>query len=57
MDGNISEIMAISGPDELRDEAVQPIRESGRWVPAIEKGKQVIAYEMEAVKSRIEDHP
>jgi protein TonB len=42
-DSTISDIRAISGPTttRLREEAVSVIKASGKWIPAIENGRQV----------------
>lgn len=40
-EGNVSEVEAISGPEELRAEAVRVIKRSGKWTPAIQNGRQV----------------
>ncbi|WP_126973087.1 energy transducer TonB [Gynurincola endophyticus] len=40
-EGNVSEVEAISGPEELRAEAVRVIKRSGKWTPAVQNGRQV----------------
>jgi periplasmic protein TonB len=40
-DGTVSNIVAISGPMALRDNAVQLIMQSPKWKPAMNKGKNV----------------
>ena len=37
-DGNLSDIHAISGPDELRASSVKVIKNSGKWIPAKNNG-------------------
>jgi outer membrane biosynthesis protein TonB len=52
--GDISEIHAISGPKELREESELVIRASGKWTPAVLKGKQVVAYKIQVLRYRLE---
>jgi periplasmic protein TonB len=42
--GNISEVQAISGPEELKGEAVRVIKKSDQWVPALQNGRHVRSY-------------
>jgi TonB family protein len=53
-DGSVSDIRAISGPKELRDESVRVIRESGHWVPAMDKGVKVAAYKKQPINYKLE---
>jgi protein TonB len=48
-EGNVSNVEAISGPDELRDEAVRTIRKSGKWNPAIQNGRKVNSYKRQPI--------
>jgi len=50
-EGNVSEVVAISGPEEggLREEAVRVIRHSGAWIPAVQNGRNVKSYKKQAV--------
>lgn len=50
-EGNVSEVEAISGPEEggLREEAVRVIRNSGAWIPAIQNGRNVKSYKKQPV--------
>jgi protein TonB len=43
-DGNVSNVEAISGPQELRAEAVRVIKKSGQWTPAVQNGIKVRSY-------------
>jgi len=45
-DGSVSDISAVSGPTNggLRQEGIRLIKLSGKWVPAIQNGRQVKAY-------------
>src|SRR3984885_4252096 len=49
-EGNVSDVEAISGPNELRDEAMRVIRKSGKWVPALQNGRQVKSYKSQSVQ-------
>ena len=53
-DGNISKVEAISGPPELRDEAVRVIKKSGKWTPALQNGSYVPSYKKQPIVIRIE---
>lgn len=54
-DGNVSDIQAISGPDQggLREEAIRVIRKSGKWIPAIQNGQHVKAYRLQPMTFQI----
>jgi protein TonB len=53
-EGMVSDVEAISGPNELRDEAVRVIKRSGKWIPAIQNGRQVKSYKKQPIKFRLE---
>jgi len=53
-EGNVSDVEAISGPNELRDEAVRVIKRSGKWTAAIQNGRQVKSYKKQPIKFRLE---
>lgn len=53
-EGNVSDVEAISGPNELRDEAVRVIKKSGKWTAAIQNGRQVKSYKKQPIKFRLE---
>jgi protein TonB len=53
-EGNVSDVEAVAGPNELRDEAVRVIKKSGKWVPAVQNGRQVKSYKKQPVKFRLE---
>lgn len=50
-EGNVSDVQAIGGPEQggLRDEAVRVIKKSGKWVPAVQNGRQVKSYKKQPV--------
>jgi len=54
-EGNVSEVEAVSGPEELRPEAVRVISKSGKWTPAIQQGRQVKSYKRQPVKFELAD--
>jgi protein TonB len=43
-DGSVSNVQVLSGPMELRAEAIRVIKRSGKWTPAIQNGHQVKSY-------------
>jgi len=53
-EGNVSDVEAISGPNELRDEAMRVIRKSGKWVPTLQNGRQVKSYKSQSVQFKID---
>jgi protein TonB len=52
--GMVSNVEAISGPQELRDEAVRVIKKSGQWTPAVQNGRQVKSYKKQPIVFRLE---
>jgi protein TonB len=52
-EGNVSDVVAVSGPDELRAEAVRVIKKSGKWTPAIQNGHQVKSYKKQPIGFKI----
>lgn len=53
-EGNVSDVEAVSGASELRDEAVRVIKKSGKWTPAIQNGRQVKSYKKQPIVFRLE---
>lgn len=53
-EGNVSDVQAISGPNELREEAVRVIKKSGKWTPAVQNGRQVKSYKKQPITFRLE---
>lgn len=53
-EGMVSDVDAISGPKELRDEAVRVIKKSGKWTPAVQNGRQVKSYKKQPIVFRLE---
>lgn len=54
-DGVVSDVVAVSGPEELRPEAVRVIKKSGQWKPAEQNGRKVKSYKRQPVVFRLED--
>ena len=52
--GTVSDVEAVSGPQELRDEAVRVIKRSGKWTPAVQNGRQVKSYKKQPIVFRLE---
>ncbi len=48
-EGKVSDVEAISGPEILRKEALRVIRLSGKWIPAIQNGRQVKSYKQQPI--------
>jgi protein TonB len=53
-DGVLSDIEAQSGPDLLKEAALNVIKESPRWVPAVQNGKKVKSYKKQPITFRIQ---
>lgn len=53
-EGNVSDVEAVSGPSELRDEAVRVIKKSGKWTPAVQNGRQVKSYKKQPIVFKLE---
>jgi periplasmic protein TonB len=53
-EGKVSDVEAISGPNELRDEAVRVIKKSGNWIPAVQNGRKVKSYKSQPINFRLE---
>ena len=54
LNGKVLLPKAISGPRELREEAVILIKRSGIWAPAVEGGRSVKSYKKMPIIFRIE---
>ena len=48
-EGMVSDVQAISGPEELRKEAERVIKKSGKWTPAVQNGRQVKSYKKQPI--------
>jgi periplasmic protein TonB len=54
-EGNVSDVQAISGPEELRAESVRVIKKSGKWTPAVQNGHNVKSIQKQPIVYRIGD--
>lgn len=52
-EGVVSNVLAVSGPEELRAEAIRVIKKSGKWTPAIQNGHKVKSYKRQPIGFRI----
>lgn len=52
-EGNVSDVEAVSGPPELKAEAVRVIKKSGKWTPAVQNGRKVKSYKKQPIGFRI----
>lgn len=52
--GTVTDVEAVSGPNELREEAVRVIKKSGKWTPAVQNGRQVKSYKKQPIVFRLE---
>lgn len=50
-EGNVSNVEAVSGPTEggLRKEAIRVIKQSGKWMPALQDGRPVKSYKKQPI--------
>jgi protein TonB len=52
-EGNVSNITALSGPEELRSAAVAVVKKSGKWTPALQNGRHVKSYKKQPITFKI----
>jgi len=52
-EGNVSDVEAVSGPEELRAEAIRVIKKSGTWTPAEQNGRKVKSYKKQPIVFRL----
>jgi periplasmic protein TonB len=52
-DGTVCDIQAISGPDELKEAAIDVMKKTPKWVPAFQNGRHVKAYKKQPIVYRI----
>lgn len=48
-EGAVSDVEAVSGPQELRAEAVRVIKKSGNWTPAVQNNIKVKSYKKQPI--------
>ena len=55
-DGSINpkDVKIKSGPKELREESIRVIRNSGKWIPAMDHGVAVNAYKLQPINYKLE---
>ena len=54
-DGSLCNIEAISGPDELRESAVEVLKRSPNWIPALDNGRNVKDYRKQPIVFRLQE--
>jgi protein TonB len=54
-EGAVSDVEAVSGPEMggLRQEAIRVIQHSGKWIPAIQNGRNVKSYKKQPVQFKL----
>lgn len=53
--GNVSNVQAVSGPQELYEAAIRVIKKSGKWEPAIQNGRHVHSYKRQPIVFKLAD--
>ena len=53
-DGTVSDIEAISGPEELQQGAIDVLKKTPNWIPATQGGRKVKSYKKQPIVFRIE---
>jgi len=54
-EGNVSDVHAVEGPQELRAEAERVIKKSGKWTPAVQNGTKVNSYKRQPITVRVDN--
>ncbi|AEW01150.1 hypothetical protein A4D02_32490 [Niastella koreensis] len=54
LDGNVTNIKTVSGPGELKQAAMNVIKKSPKWNPAVQNGHRVKGYKTQPIVFRIE---
>ena len=52
-DGKITDVKAISGPEELKASSIRVIKQSGVWIPAKQNGAKVKAYKRQPITYKL----
>ncbi len=52
-EGSVTDVTAISGPEELRAPAIAMIKKSGKWTPGIQNGKKVKSYKRQPITFKL----
>ncbi|MDO6431188.1 energy transducer TonB [Flavitalea sp. BT771] len=53
-EGNVSDVHAVEGPQELRAEAERVIKKSGKWTAAVQNGAKVNSYKRQPITVKID---
>ncbi len=51
--GKVSEVMALSGPEQLKKEGIRLIKHSPRWIPAMKNGEKVRSFKTQQISFRL----
>ncbi len=54
-EGNVGDVVAINGPEELRPSAIAVIKKSGKWTPALQNGRYVKSYKKQPITFKLLD--
>jgi protein TonB len=54
-DGTVSNIEAISGPAELRESAIEVVKKSPNWIPALDNGRNVKDYKKQPIVFQLKE--
>ena len=54
LDGSVTDIKAVSGPEELKQAAMNVIKKSPKWNPAVQNGRRVKGYKKQPIVFRME---
>jgi protein TonB len=52
--GDITNIRAVSGPEELKQSSIDVIKGSGKWIPAKQNGLVVESYKWQPINYKLE---
>ncbi|MEP6748214.1 MAG: energy transducer TonB [Bacteroidota bacterium] len=53
--GRLHDVHAVGGPEPLQREAIRLIKDSPRWIPAMQDGQKVRAYKTQNVTFKLAD--
>ncbi|HTL09938.1 MAG TPA: energy transducer TonB, partial [Chitinophagaceae bacterium] len=51
--GKVSDVHAISGPEDRKAESIRVVKESGAWIPAKDHGRVVTSYKRQPITYKI----
>jgi TonB family protein len=55
LDGTLSDMKIVKSPNKLlSDETLRTIKNSGKWIPAVQNGKQVRAYKRQPIVFKLD---